>query len=273
MHPSPPSHVRPPAVAGSFYPARTDLLRDTVGKLLARADPPLVEGALRALIVPHAGYVYSGAVAATAYAALSRDGLARSVAILGPSHFVRLVGIAVSGATDWQTPLGLVPVDDELRERTVQAGGAVDDRFHAVDHALEVQLPFLQRCWNAAFRILPVAVGAESATATAALIGALVPDALVVVSTDLSHYHDAASARRLDRATAEAVVALDAQAIGDGDACGADALRGLLVHARLAGWTCTLLDLRTSADTAGDSDRVVGYGAFAFSSEPEEAGA
>jgi len=241
--------------------------------MLAAARPVALDGELRAVVVPHAGYVYSGPVAASAYRALPRDRPARRVALLGPPHFVPLVGTAVSGAETWQTPLGPVRVDDELRDRAVQAGATVDDRFHALDHALEVQLPFLLRCGNGSLQVLPVAVGAGSAGTTAALLAALADDALVVVSTDLSHYHGVASARRLDRATAEAVVALDAAAIGDFDACGADALRGLLVHARSAGWTCTLLDLRSSADTGGGPDSVVGYGAFAFTSEPEVEGA
>jgi AmmeMemoRadiSam system protein B len=181
---------------------------------------------------------------------------------------VQLTGAAVSGAAAWWTPLGPVPVDEELCDRAIGAGAVIDDRPHVHDHAVEVQLPFLQRRTGDALRVLPVAVGGGAARDAAALVEALAQTALVVVSTDLSHYHDVATAQRLDRRTAESIVALDDRAIGDMDACGAHALRGLLAYARKAGWACTLLDLRTSADSGGPTDGVVGYGAFAFTSEP-----
>jgi hypothetical protein len=156
-----------------------------------------------------------------------------------------------------------VPVDDELRLTALAAGAVVDDDPHDRDHALEVELPFLQRVVGDPLRLLAVAVGGD-ADEVAAVVAALGADPLIVVSTDLSHYHDDATARRLDRHTADAVLALDASAITHSDACGADALRGLLVHAARMGWGCTQLDLRTSADASGDLERVVGYGAFAL---------
>src|SRR5262249_21728493 len=173
------------------------------------------EGELRAVVAPHAGYVYSGAVAATAFAAVRASGPA--VVLLGPSHFVPLRHAAVSGAHEWATPLGAVRIDDDLREAALAAGAVVDEAPHATDHALEVELPFLQRAVGEELRVLPVAIGgAEDA---AAIVGAVCDAALIVVSTDLSHYHDDATARALDRATADAVVALDAAAIDDGAAC------------------------------------------------------
>jgi AmmeMemoRadiSam system protein B len=233
-----------------------------VDSLVAAADPALPDGELRAVVAPHAGYVYSGAVAATAFAAIrSRPGRSR-VVLLGPSHFIPLSRAAVSGADAWLTPLGPVPVDDDLRSVAVAAGAFVDDEPHEVDHALEVELPFLQRVVGDSLRALPIAVG--GGRGAAAVVAAVGDDALIVVSTDLSHYHDDATARRLDRGTADAVVALDAAAIGDDDACGAGALRGLVLHARQAGWTATVLALDTSAAAARDAQRVVGYGAFAF---------
>lgn len=252
--------VRPPVAAGYFYPAGAIDLAETVDGLLATCRPPRTGGALRALVVPHAGYVYSGAVAAAAFAAID---MGRRVALLGPSHFVPLRGVAVSGARAWRTPLGVVPVDPELRSNAVAAGAVVDDGPHVHDHALEVELPFLQRRVGDTLGILPAAVGA-GLEATASVVAALAPDALIVVSSDLSHYLDDATARTVDRRTAQAVVDLDDEAIGDRDACGAHALRGLLAHARRAGWTCTLIDLRTSADATGHRERVVGYGAFAL---------
>jgi hypothetical protein len=257
------SFIRPPAAAGRFYPEGPRELEATVERLLEAARPQPLRGELRALVAPHAGYVYSGAVAATAFALLSAHAGGLRVAVLGPSHFTPLRGAAVSGAAGWRTPLGTVPVDAALRTAAGAAGAFVDDEPHVHDHALEVELPFLQRRVGDGLRVLPVAIGGD-AEETAAVVAALAEDALVVVSTDLSHYHDDEAARRLDRRTAEAVVALDAGAIGDADACGAHALRGLLLHARRAGWACTQLDQRTSADATGDRDSVVGYGAFAF---------
>jgi AmmeMemoRadiSam system protein B len=146
----------------------------------------------------------------------------------------------------------------------------MDDEPHAEDHALEVELPFLQQRAGDGLRVLPVAIGGF-ADDTTAVVTALGDDALIVVSTDLSHYHDDATARRLDRRTADAVLALDASAIAAADACGADALRCLLAHARRAGWHCTELDLRTSADASGDVERVVGYGAFALTAPMQAA--
>ena len=211
-----------------------------------------------ALVVPHAGYVFSGPVAASGYATLlGRCENVTRVVLLGPSHFVPLTGMATAAAARWSTPLGDVAV-----ERA--PGIPADDGPHAAEHALEVQLPFLQRLLPAGFTVVPVAVGRTTVGEVADLLDqvrASLPG-LIVVSTDLSHYHDAATASRLDRRTANAVLALDAAAIGPDDACGGWALRGLLAHARRRRSAAALLDLRTSADTAGDRARVVGYGAF-----------
>ena len=254
--------IRRPLAAGLFYPAHPDELAETVDRLLAAAPTTLLDGQLHALVAPHAGYLYSGAVAAAAFAAVPRaDGPLR-VALFGPSHFAPLVGAAVSAADAWATPLGEVPVDDELRTTAVEAGAVVDERPHRDDHALEVELPFLQRRRRDCLRVLPVAIGDTDAGARVA--AALAAESLLVVSTDLSHYYDDETACRLDRRTAEAVLSLDADAIGDLDACGAAALRALVRCAQREQWACTLLDLRTSAEASGDLHRVVGYGAFAF---------
>jgi AmmeMemoRadiSam system protein B len=258
--------VRTPAVAGTFYPARPGELERMVDDLLAGA--PIPEGAPppAALVVPHAGYVYSGPVAATAYARLitAAASISRVVAF-GPVHYVPVRGAAVPAALAWATPLGEVPIDPGLRERAVARGAAVDDRPHAPEHALEVQLPFLQRILGEGFTFLPVAVSEQTASETADLIDAFFGETgtLVLVSTDLSHYHGVETARRLDRQTAQTVVARNAAALGEGDACGIFALRGLVELARRKDLPVELLDLRTSADTAGDPHRVVGYGAFA----------
>jgi hypothetical protein len=249
--------IRGPAVAGLFYPAAARELASTVDALLEGADRrPAAE--LRGLVAPHAGYAYSGPVAASAFALAPR---ATRVVLLGPSHFLPLGSMAISGADAWTTPLGEVPVAADLREAAVEAGAVVDDAPHAGEHALEVELPFLQRACTDGLEILPIAVGRTSPASVARLLETV--DALAVVSTDLSHYLDRATATRVDAKTARAVVQRQPAAIGDGDACGADSLRGLVEHARRENLEVELLNLRTSADTGGEPGRVVGYGAFA----------
>lgn len=248
--------IRAPVGAGLFYPAGPGELARTVEELLATADHEPRES-VRALVAPHAGYAYSGPVAASAFAQLPA---VSRVVLLAPSHFVPLDHLAVSQADAWETPLGLVPVSAELRTAAVAAGALVDETPHREDHAIEVELPFLQHR-RLELEILPVAVGRVAPATVADLVAAL--DAFVVVSTDLSHYLDERSAQRVDRETVDAVVARSPGAIRDGRACGVFALRGLVEHARRRDLEIELLDLRTSADSGGGADRVVGYGAFA----------
>lgn len=264
------SAAREPVAAGTFYPGEVSELAVTVEALLAAASPPTGAERPSALVVPHAGYVYSGPVAATGYATL-RSGTVSRVAVLGPAHFVPLRGTTVPTCDAWRTPLGEVPIGRELRELALACGSVADDLPHEPEHSIEVQLPFLQRIGGPSLEVLPVAVGVTGAEEVADLIDALLPACLVVVSTDLSHYHDDVTAKRLDRRTADAVLARDPDAIGPEDACGGYALRGLVELARREGRDLRLLDLRTSADTAGDPGRVVGYGAFAVG--PKRAGA
>jgi MEMO1 family protein len=255
--------VRPPAVAGRFYPADPAELCDLVDRLLdevcgqPRPVPPA------AVVAPHAGYRYSGAVAATAYAHLgaARDPAAR-VVLLGPAHSCPLDGMAVPAVDALATPLGSVDVDDDAR--TVAAAlpdVAVDDRPHDGEHSLETQLPFLQRVLGPEVAVLPVLVGRTQPESVAAVLTA-VDVALAVVSTDLSHHLDERSARERDRRTADAVLARDAAALRPDDACGHHPLRGLLHHAAERCWTVELLRLATSADSGAGRARVVGYGAF-----------
>ncbi|MCS7006954.1 MAG: AmmeMemoRadiSam system protein B [Thermoleophilia bacterium] len=249
--------TREPVAAGTFYPEDPDELRAAVDGLLEQAERR--PAPVRALVAPHAGYQYSGATAAAAFALL--PGVER-VVLLGPSHFVPLAGLAVSGADAWRTPLGEVRVSSRLRKRALEAGALLDDEPHARDHALEVELPFLQRACPPKVEILPVAVGSCVPGDVVRLLDAL--EALAIVSTDLSHYLPDEFARRRDRETADAVLRREPHAIRDGDACGVFALRGLIEHALRHGWRAELLDLRTSADATGDRGHVVGYGAFAF---------
>jgi MEMO1 family protein len=254
--------VRVPAAAWTFYPGGREELASTVETLLAEARPPTDLEAPIALVAPHAGYRYSGPIAATAYALL-RDRRVERVAILGPAHFVPIHGTVVPEASAWRTPLGEVRIDDELRAIALGCGSVADDLPHAPEHSIEVQLPFLQSRFEDPPVVLPVAVGVTEPDEVADLVAALLPHALVVVSTDLSHYHDDETAKRLDRRTAEVVVAREPGPIGPEDACGSWGLRGLVELAHRDGLTIRLLDLRTSADTSGDPRRVVGYGAFA----------
>jgi MEMO1 family protein len=265
--------TRPAAVAGRFYPADPAGLAALVDRLLAAA-PPEPE-AVRAestrpvaVVAPHAGYQYSGAVAAGAYAQLARhrDDIGR-VVVLGPAHFVPLAGLAVPGVDAFATPLGPVPVDAAARATaTALPGVAVDDEPHAVEHSLETQLPFLQRVLDPAVPVLPVVVGEASPERVAALLAALAaPDTVTVVSTDLSHYLDVTAARERDARTVGAILALEDRALRPGDACGYHPLRGLLRYAAEHDLRGRLLRLATSADVGSDPSRVVGYGAFVFS--------
>lgn len=260
--------IRPPAVAGAFYPAEAAVLRQEVEALLAGAAPPAVRA--KALVAPHAGYVYSGAVAASAYKVLEQAPKPTRVALLGPAHTVPLEGLALPAARALRTPLGEVPVDPELEARALRFPFVFEDaRAHAREHSLEVQLPFLQEALGA-FTVLPLCVGrarpAEVAEVLEAVWGG--PETLLVVSTDLSHYLSWSQARRADAATLQAILALDPDAIEAEGACGAAPLAGLLLAARRRGLTPTVLDARNSGDTAGSRDRVVGYAAVAFSEAP-----
>jgi AmmeMemoRadiSam system protein B len=271
---TPATGIRPAAVAGRFYPGDATALRTTVDDALLRArrwSGPVP----RALIVPHAGYVYSGPIAATGYATLAAARhTIRRVVLLGPAHYVGFEGVAVSSADAFATPLGDVRVDADLRDRVLTLPGVrVHDAAHGPEHSLEVHLPFLQRTL-VDFAVLPLVVGRAPAEIVAAVIDAVWdgPDTLVVVSTDLSHYLDHDAAARRDRTTAAAVVNGAVDEIVPDDACGAYPLRGLLTAAAEHDLVVELLDLRSSGDTAGPRDRVVGYAAFAVLPAPTSFG-
>lgn len=260
--------VRRPAVAGSFYPASTHALGDSISRAFAAARPKAPGAPVpKAIIVPHAGYPYSGAIAASAYLRVepARSTIER-VVLLGPSHRVYVRGLALSSALDFETPLGLIPVDGPLRDRLAALDSVtIDDDAHALEHSLEVQLPFLQTVLDD-FELLPLSVGDATTEEVASVLTACWggPETLIVISTDLSHYHPYEQATVLDARTAAAVVARRPAAIRDADACGSRPLRGLLHVAGEFGLTVEQIDLRNSGDTAGDRDRVVGYGAFAL---------
>jgi AmmeMemoRadiSam system protein B len=258
---------RPAAVAGLFYPDDPDALAATLARDLA-VPVPEGEPLPQAVIVPHAGYLYSGPIAGVAYARVERmKGVVRRVVVVGPLHSAWVDGIAVSGVDAFATPLGAVPVDAALRRRVLELPAVrVDDRAHAGEHSLEVQLPFLQATVGG-FTLLPLGVGDAPPEAVAEILDAVWggTETLVVVSSDLSHYEDYVTACAHDRRTAAAIVTGDFDAIGDEDACGAPAVRGVLLTAQRRGLAVRLLALGNSGDTAGDRARVVGYGAFAVS--------
>jgi AmmeMemoRadiSam system protein B len=260
------TRIRPAAVAGIFYPGDAARLADAVGRALDVAVPDTAP-APKAIIVPHAGYEYSGATAGTAYARVARlRGMVTRVVLLGPAHRRWIHGLAVSAADGFATPLGVMRVDDELRRRALTHPQVMlDDAPHAGEHSLEVQLPFLQRTLGNV-TLLPLAVGEAEADDVAAVLDLVWggPETLIVVSSDLSHYLDHASATVRDRHTASMIVEERVAALAPDDACGASPVRGLLVAGSRHGVHPCLLDLRNSGDTAGSSDRVVGYGAFAL---------
>jgi AmmeMemoRadiSam system protein B/AmmeMemoRadiSam system protein A len=264
--PNPSGGARPPAVAGAFYPRDPERLREEVARLLADVPRAGLERP-KALVVPHAGYVYSGPVAASAYARLLAPGpRVERVVLLGPSHFAPVAGLALPEAGAFATPLGEVPVDREGAALALALPQVTRSEVaHRREHSLEVQLPFLQAVLGP-FALVPLVVGHASPEDVAGVLRALWggPETLVVISTDLSHYLPYDEARALDQLTAGRVLALDAGGIGEAQACGRAPLRGLLLEARRRGMGVELLDLRSSGDTAGGKDEVVGYAAFAM---------
>lgn len=257
--------VRHPAVAGLFYPDDPRELRGQVADFLAAV--PAGGVVPKAIIAPHAGYVYSGPIAASAYARLQpARGRVTRVVLLGPAHRVGFRGLALSGADYFQTPLGRVMVDKEAIEKISRLPQVhVMDLAHAQEHSLEVHLPFLQEVLGE-FSLVPLVVGDAEAGEVAEVIEALWggPETLIVVSSDLSHYHDYKTAQRLDRATSQAIEQLRPEDIQYDSACGRNPVNGLLRAARQHGLKASTIDLRNSGDTAGSHDRVVGYGAYVF---------
>jgi len=260
------STIRTPAVAGQFYPADPAQLHAQVQQFLSQVEPP-VESPPKAIIVPHAGYIYSGPVAASAYARLkaARDSISR-VVLLGPSHRVDFRGIAASAMRAFATPLGQLSVDQAAVEQ-IQSLPEVGilEQAHAQEHSLEVHLPFLQEVLGD-FSLVPLVVGDASPAEVGAVLEALWggPETLIVISSDLSHYHDYQTARQMDNATSQAIEALRFEAIGYEQACGRNPVNGLLWVARRKNLHSETIDLRNSGDTAGPRHQVVGYGAYVF---------
>lgn len=261
----PRERVKPAAVAGFFYPADPVELEHTVSAYLDDAAPGVAPP--KALIAPHAGYIYSGAIAATGYASLKpvRDSVSR-VILLGPAHRVYFHGMALPAATAFATPLGRVDIDRTAVETISRLEQVVMmDQAHEEEHSLEVHLPFLQVCL-AAFTLVPLVVGEATADQVAEVLELLWggDETLIVISSDLSHYHDYATAKRIDAHTGAAIQRAEPEKIGPEQACGCRPLGGLLQIAKRRQMLINILDQRNSGDTAGGRDRVVGYGAYSF---------
>ena len=257
---------RPAAVAGMFYPASAAVLTHDVEQLLAAAEAPPTNGKCpKAIVVPHAGYVYSGPIAASAYSTLRAFPTISRIVLLGPTHRVAVHGVAVPACDAFVTPLGPVPIDRQALAAIADwPHVVVSDEVHAEEHSLEVHLPFLIKTLEH-FSLIPLAVGQVTPEAVAEVLERLWDgdETLIVVSSDLSHYLPYDTAWSLDGETAQTIVALN-PTVSHHQACGATPINGLLIAARNHGLQARLIDLRNSGDTAGDRSRVVGYAAFAF---------
>ncbi len=255
--------TRQAAVAGSFYEAQTADLQLQVSQFVAQS-PEVSWAKPKVLIVPHAGYVFSGSTAARAYRSLEsqRDEI-RRVVLLGPAHRVYLEGMAVPAVDAFSTPLGEVMLDANAIEQISKLPGViVSDAAHRDEHSLEVQLPFLQSVLKH-FTLVPIVVGHCDANTVAAVIDELWggQETLVVISTDLSHFHSYQAARQLDASTCERILQKSSDLSGE-QACGARAVNGLMSSEHCRSLDVELLSACNSGDTAGSRDRVVGYGAF-----------
>jgi len=264
--------VRRPAVAGAFYPAQPAQLRAMITQYLEEATLPPLPGRVRAVIAPHAGYIYSGPVAGYSFRALAPLPRDATVFLMGPAHYVPVPSVALGYFQSMETPLGPVAVDDALVQALAEESPCmtIQNDAHLPEHSLEVELPFLQMIASDRFRVVPMLLGQPDPQCVAdALVPILARDAnaRVVVSSDLSHYHPYAVARQLDAAFIDAVLRGDMVAVARGEACGRYPILVLMHIAQALGWTPHLLDYRNSGDTAGDKRQVVGYAAIAFTED------
>jgi len=259
------SGIRYPAVAGLFYPAEPIELKQMVDGFLA--EKTINPARPKAIIVPHAGFIYSGPIAASAYAQLQAfaEQITR-VVLLGPAHYIAFSGMAFPAANIFVTPLGNIPVDQQTIQQVANFPQvSIDDSAHRKEHSLEVQLPFLQTLLPT-FSLIPAVIGESSPQDVGEILDALWggPETLIIISSDLSHYHRYTEAKQLDKYTSEAIESCHIEAIDYHHACGRNAVNGLLHVAKKRQMQATTIDLRNSGDTAGSKDRVVGYGAYLF---------
>jgi len=258
--------IRQPAVAGMFYPNNQNDLSNTVKQFLQQVNK--AAGPVpKAIIAPHAGYIYSGAIAASVYARVAQGhDIINKVVLLGPSHRVPLKGLAASAMSYFATPLSKIPVDQQAIEAILSLPQvSILEAAHATEHSLEVQLPFLQEVLGD-FSVIPLVVGEASPEEVGEVLDRLWggPETLIVISSDLSHYYRYEAAQKLDKQTSEAIEALRLEDIAHEQACGYHPVKGLLHVAKARGLQAQTVDLRNSGDTAGTKDQVVGYGAYVF---------
>jgi hypothetical protein len=258
--------IRPPAVAGTFYPGLPDTLRQDIQRYLDAATPPALEN-VRAVLAPHAGYMYSGGVAAFAYKLLTRQPTPpRRVYVMGPAHRIPFHGVAMTGYSAFKTPLGNYPLDTTQIARLAESGGVFNTQNtpHGPEHCLEVQVPFLQTVCPAA-QLVPMLFGQVNPITVGQQLDALLePDDLIVVSSDLSHFYSNEKAHTLDRRFLDALLRGDPRGVAEGEACGQAPALALMTIAAARGWQAHLLDYRTSGDVTGSIWEVVGYGAVAY---------
>ena len=262
--------IRQAAVAGTFYPAAPELLKSRVKTYLEEAKRPPLSGTVRAIIAPHAGYIYSGPVAGYSFSALNGSIQGdHTVFLMGPAHYAPISGVAVGRYRALSTPLGELPVNVDIVDQLLSNTAIFSERndAHAPEHCLEVELPFLQIIKFARLRIVSLLFGQTSADAVAEILIPYIdndPSSRIVVSSDLSHFHSYTHAKRIDTALLDAIVRQDLPAVALGEACGRIPILTLMLIAERLGWQAHLLDYKNSGDTAGDRQRVVGYGATAF---------
>ncbi len=261
--------IRPTAVAGLFYPNSADELSDTINAYLANTAQTMTSPkTIKAIVAPHAGYVYSGPIAASAYTLLRKtNSQFNKVILLGPAHRVKLTGIAIPTVQQFDSPLGPINIDQELLMQINQFDFVHEsDLAHKEEHCLEVQLPFLQTVLQD-FKIVPLLIGDISAEQVSLVLESIwdVDNLLIVVSTDLSHYYDYITAQKLDQKTSQFIEELNSNKIEYDHACGKTALQALLLSAKKHKLCAKTIDLRNSGDTAGEKNKVVGYGAYVIS--------
>jgi len=257
--------LRLPAVAGQFYPEEKKELTEIVGKFLGEARPPEIEGEIFGLVLPHAGYIFSGPVAAYGFKAIAGKKF-DTVIIIGDSHYERFEGVSLWPVGIWETPLGQVEVDKKLTTEILSASDRfiIRDSAHLFEHSLEVQIPFLQKVLKD-FKIVPIIFGSEDEDwerlAQAILENIKDKKVLIIASSDLSHYLPYQEAQKIDSQTLEAILNLNTQNL---EVCAKDSVKTLIEIAKLLGGKTKLLKYLNSGDTAGDKSKVVGYGAIAF---------
>ncbi len=264
--------VRRPAVAGAFYPAQPARLQAMITQFLEEASLPRLRGRVRAVIAPHAGYIYSGPIAGYSFRALAPLPQDATVFLMGPAHYVPVSDVALGYFRSMETPLGAVQVDETMVQRLAEDNPclSIQNDAHIPEHSLEVELPFLQMIASDRFQVVPMLFGQPNAECVAESIMPWIiknHKAQIVVSSDLSHYHPYATARRLDMAFIDAVLQGDVATVARGEACGRFPILTLMLIAEALGWTPHLLDYRNSGDTAGDKRQVVGYTAIAYTEE------